>query len=106
MQLEDEHLKANTYTQIINRILQNLVGVAIQEREGQRMLTYLNAIITIEPESGSDRWLRARLHNSLKHYQSAFEDTRWLLEHHPEEINLREVRSFYEYLLARQADKE
>jgi len=106
MDLEDEHLKANTRTQIIYRMLRNLIGVAQQEEDYPRIMTYLNGIVAIEPEFGLERWMRAVLHYQLKEYASALEDARWLLEHHPDNVDMKQIRGLYERLLELHPDKE
>jgi len=106
VQLRDEDLAATSSADIVHRMLTNLVGAAGAERNGPRMLAYFDAILAIKPESGQDRWMRARLRFQLEQTRGALQDARRLLEHHPDGVNMQLVRQLYEHLLERHPDEE
>lgn len=56
------------------------------------MLRYLDAILTISPDSPEDRMYRAFFRYRSGMGPEALEDIAWLLEHEPEGINLDRVR--------------
>jgi regulator of sirC expression with transglutaminase-like and TPR domain len=97
--LDEQHLKSATAHEILVRVLQNLLNVAQQQEDAQALRRYLEALVTLEPESMQLRGMRA-----LARYQSgrptaAIEDLDWFLEHQPAGVDLdriREMRSVFE----------
>jgi regulator of sirC expression with transglutaminase-like and TPR domain len=87
----DADFAAATKRAIIVRILHNLRGLALRSQDGEGMLRYLNAIIAVSPTAAQERFLRAVLFLRSGRRAEALLDADWLLEHHPEGINLNEV---------------
>ena len=65
---------------IIVRMIRNLLGIARNERDGETMLRYLDAILALTPASADDRWLRAQLRYHAGRKDGALEDATWLLD--------------------------
>ena len=71
--MRDEHLKPALKRDILVRMLHNLINVARNDRDGPKMLQYLDAIIGIDPETHEERWSRAVLHAQAGHRQPALD---------------------------------
>jgi len=80
-------LTAPTKRAIIVRMIRNLLGIARNERDGETMLRYLDAILTLTPESSDDRWLRAQLRYHAGQQAAALADVTWLLDNKAEGID-------------------
>jgi regulator of sirC expression with transglutaminase-like and TPR domain len=76
---------------IIVRMLRNLRGLAQRASDADGLLRYLNAILAISPAEGEERFMRAVLLLRNGRRAEAIVDADWLLEHHPEGINLNQV---------------
>jgi serine protease Do len=87
----DADFAAASKRAIIVRILHNLRGLAQRSQDGEGMLRYLNAIIAVSPTAAQERFLRAVLFLRSGRRAEALLDADWLLEHHPQGINLNEV---------------
>jgi regulator of sirC expression with transglutaminase-like and TPR domain len=92
-ELQDEHLRPAQNRQILVRILQNLLGAAQQRRDGRAILGYLDAILTIDPESHDFRVMRAMLLYELRQADKAIADLDWIIEHDHGGINLDRIQS-------------
>jgi serine protease Do len=79
---------------IIVRMLHNLLGLAQRGRDAQEMLRYLDAILTIVPESAEERFMRAVLHYQSGRRDQAMRDADWLLDKRPAGIDLNQVDEF------------
>jgi serine protease Do len=73
------------------RILHNLRGVAQRSQDAEGVLRYLNAIVAVSPDAGQERFLRALILLRSGRRTEAIADADWLLERHPEGVNLNEV---------------
>jgi len=90
-ELKDEHLKATPKRAIVVRMLHNLLNIARGERDGETMLHYLDAILTVDPDSADDRWVRAMLRFQAGQRDGARADADWLLEKKPAGIDRDQV---------------
>lgn len=90
--LQKEHLVAAGKKAILVRMLHNLLNVAESEKDGEGMLRYLDAIVTITPDAGTERWLRAVLRFQAGQRQGALEDADWLLDRQPPGVPIERVR--------------
>ncbi|MFM9194558.1 MAG: SirB1 family protein, partial [Planctomycetia bacterium] len=79
---------------ILARMANNLLGIARREGRQDDVLRYLDAILTVSPDSGTDRVMRMVTAARLGRRAAALVDARWLLEHEPEGIDLEQVRGF------------
>jgi regulator of sirC expression with transglutaminase-like and TPR domain len=96
--LRDEDLNAVSKRAILVRMLQNLHGIARQEKDVAGALRYLDTILVISPESVRERWMRAVSRHEAGQRRGALEDTDWILRNKPEGIDLRLVRQFRQML--------
>lgn len=92
--LRDEYLKPVNKRAIVVRMLHNLLNVAQREKDKAGMLRYVNAIVTVDPEAGPERGMRAGLRYDAGDRTGALEDVDWLLEHQPEGLDVETVRKF------------
>lgn len=95
---EDKHFEAAGKRAIVVRMLHNLLGVARDEGDGAAMLRYLDAMITVAPESGEERWMRAVLRYQAGDRAAARADVDWLLERQPAGVPLERVRELKQVL--------
>jgi len=95
----EEYLRATNSRQILVRVLHNLLNVAQQQEDAQALRRYLEALVTLQPESSQLRGMRALARYQSGRAQAAIEDLDWFLEHEPEDVDLdriREMRSVFE----------
>jgi regulator of sirC expression with transglutaminase-like and TPR domain len=90
--LKEEHLAAVSKRAIIVRMLHNLLNVARRESDAAGGLRYLDAILTLEPDSAPERLMRAggRWQNGDR--DGALRDVDWLLDHPTDGVDLDRVR--------------
>jgi regulator of sirC expression with transglutaminase-like and TPR domain len=96
--LAEEQLAAISKKAILVRMLHNLLRFPREERDAKGMLRYLDTILTITPDAGEERWMRALLRNSAGNKESARADIDWLLEHHPAGMDMERVEEFRRFL--------
>jgi regulator of sirC expression with transglutaminase-like and TPR domain len=96
--LQDDDLATTGKKAILVRILHNLLGLAQTDDDTLGALRYLDAILTVTPDAGRERWMRALLRYKTRQREAAREDTDWLIEHHPEGINPKRVEELRERL--------
>ncbi len=101
--LNDSSLETSTSREILSRMLNNLLSIAIQEKDAQSMLRYLDAMLAIRPESAQSHFLRMLTARQLNESEIAKRDARWLLIQQPSGIDLAMVKRL---LQALEADSE
>lgn len=99
--LEDSHLKPVTKKSILVRVLHNLQSNAGRKRDMPALLRYLDAILTIAPDSPEDHMYRAFYRYQSGQGQRALEDIDWLLSHDPPGIDLERVGQLRDAILNR-----
>ncbi|HVW01192.1 MAG TPA: tetratricopeptide repeat protein, partial [Planctomycetaceae bacterium] len=92
--LTDEQLAPAKKRAIIVRMLRNLEGIARSAEDVPALLRYTEAVLALNPDAGEDRMLRAVLNYQLGRREAAIRDADWLLEHHPEGVDQRQVQEF------------
>lgn len=90
--LQKEHLISAGKKAILVRMLHNLLNVAESEKDGEGMLRYVDAIVTITPDAGPERWMRAVLRYQAGQRAGALEDVDWLLDRQPAGVPIERVR--------------
>jgi regulator of sirC expression with transglutaminase-like and TPR domain len=90
--LRDEQLAATGKRAIVVRMLQNLLGLAENDRDAEGVLRYLDAIVTVDPDRAEERWARALLRYRAGQPREALADVDWLLEHGPEGMDRKAVQ--------------
>ena len=84
--------------EIIARMLNNLLGIALREGRTADTLRYLDAILALKPDSVPDRLQRARALMQRGDNAAAKEDLRWLLDHQPDSVDLERLGELYRSL--------
>jgi regulator of sirC expression with transglutaminase-like and TPR domain len=90
--LNESHLKVSSSREILSRILNNLLSIAIQEKDAESMLRYSDAMVVIQPDSARSRFLRMLTARQLNHFETVKKDARWLLAQQPSDIDLVMVK--------------
>lgn len=93
-----EHLRPIGPRAFVDRMLRNLLGVANSQRDLAAMLRYLDALLAVDPENVEDRLRRASLRFQSGHLPAALEDVDWVLQRHPDSVNLEEVARFRQHV--------
>jgi serine protease Do len=97
--LRDEDLAPVGEKAILVRMLHNLLRVARDENDLPGTCRYLDAVLTVNPEAGEERGLRAGLRFQAGDKEGALKDVDWLLEHQPEGIDLDRLRQLRRLLM-------
>ncbi|MFN9369284.1 MAG: transglutaminase family protein, partial [Planctomycetia bacterium] len=99
-ELDDEHLATVGAKAILVRMLSNLRRIATREGSQADVLRYLEATVTVDPQSVRDRLMRMVTAARLGRRETALEDARWLLDRRPAGIDLDQVRGLMEQMTA------
>jgi regulator of sirC expression with transglutaminase-like and TPR domain len=76
----DDDWKPQTKRAIISRMLQNLLNAAGDANDVERMTSYAETLVALNPESIPERWYRAVLYFRTGRVDDAKIDADWLLE--------------------------
>ena len=98
--LNDSHLEASTSREILSRMLNNLLSIAIQEKDAQSMLRYLDAMLALRPDSPRSHFLRMLTARQLNQSDIAKRDARWLVIQQPSGIDMAMVKRLLQALEA------
>jgi S1-C subfamily serine protease/regulator of sirC expression with transglutaminase-like and TPR domain len=90
--LDKKFLEPQPKLAILIRMLRNLMGVAGAKEDAEALLSYIETVLVIDPESAEDRWFRAVLRFQTGRIDEAIEDTNWLLKERPDGVDLQRVR--------------
>jgi regulator of sirC expression with transglutaminase-like and TPR domain len=99
--LDDEQLKPVAKRAWLIRMLRNLQSLAGRHRDLAALLRYLDAILTITPDSADDRMYRAFYRYQNGQGRMALDDIDWLLAHEPPGIDLERVGQLRDGILQR-----
>jgi regulator of sirC expression with transglutaminase-like and TPR domain len=99
--LDDEQLKPVEKRAWLVRMLRNLQSLAGRSRDLSSLLRYVDAILTITPDSADDRMYRAFYRYQSGQGQMALDDIDWLLAHEPPGIDLERVAQLRDAILSR-----
>lgn len=100
--LDDEQLKPVEKRAWLVRMLRNLQSLAGRGRDLPALLRYVDAILTILPDSADDRMYRAVYRYQNGQGRLALDDIDWLLAHEPPGIELERVAELREAILRRE----
>ncbi|MCA9117689.1 MAG: tetratricopeptide repeat protein [Planctomycetaceae bacterium] len=106
LEWDDEYLREQSAKEIVERMLQNLMGIARDKRDSATMLRYVETLSALNPDSPDWRWFRAVLRYQTDRFEPALEDVGWLLERDPPGISRRQVEQLQQVCqeaVARQA---
>lgn len=89
--------KSQSKRQILSRMLQNLLNSAGDANDVERMMSYAETLVAINPESIPERWYRAVLYYRTGRAADAKADADWLLGRDEAEleriVNIEQVRA-------------
>lgn len=88
---QESDFAPSTKRSMIVRILHNLLGLAQRSPDSDAMLRYLDVLVAIAPQNADERWMRAVMLYRAGRREQALADVHWLLENHPEGVNLNQV---------------
>ena len=83
---------------IIQRMIYNLKGISIEEKDFGSALRYVNLLLAIDPDDAQEHLSRALLHLQNGEGEKAKPDLEWLFEKKPEGIHLGRLRELYNRL--------
>lgn len=106
LEWKESFLDAQTKKQIIIRMLRNLMGLARDAADSERMLSYIDTVLRLDPELATERWYRAVLFYQADRREQALADVDWLLEHAPADVDLNRVEELRRVLLNNVPDLE
>ena len=95
----EEDLRASTATEILTRVLNNMLAIAADAKDAEAMLRYCDAMVAINPDQVDVRVMRAQLRGSTGRIRAAIEDVDWAIEQDPsprERAALEQVRAALE----------
>ena len=75
-----QDLEPQTTTEILTRVLNNLMGIATSDREPESMLRYVEAMVALNPDVAEYRMMRAQLRGMTGRKSRAIADLDWLLQ--------------------------
>jgi regulator of sirC expression with transglutaminase-like and TPR domain len=94
----DSDYRVATKREVIVRMLRNLLGIVQSGEPASEALRYLDAIVTLSPDSVSDRLSRARARLQTGDTAGAKADFKWLLDRQPPGVDLERIAEFYRTL--------
>ena len=83
---------------IIQRMIYNLKGISIEEKDYHAALRYVDLLIALDPDDAQEHLSRALLHLQNGQGDKAKPDLEWLFEKKPEGIHLSRLRELYNRL--------
>ena len=83
----EEFLRSQTTAEIIERMLRNLLNRAEQNREDSSVLRYLEALVTVVPDSSEYRAKRLEMRARTGRLKLALDDVDWFIRTMPEGTN-------------------
>ncbi|HVJ68906.1 MAG TPA: tetratricopeptide repeat protein, partial [Caulifigura sp.] len=98
---DDEWLKPVDASAICVRILRNLLNTTSPADTPETALRYVETIVAIDPDSISERLLRAVLNYDLFRVEQGLADVEWVLKKKPAGVDLDRVRQLREALQSR-----
>jgi serine protease Do len=96
---DESFLDAVTPKQIVVRILVNLRELANSQRDTERLLRYVETILAIEPESVSNRLLRAVICFNTGRLEEGLADAEWVIARHPDGVDLAVVHQLRDAIM-------
>ena len=93
-----EYLAKSGERDIVLRMLRNLMGVAQESEPSAELLSYVETVVALQPDSAFDRWSRAVLLIQSRQFGAAKKDLEWLLQAKPTGLDLERVLEIYQSL--------
>ena len=93
-----EDYEAADNKSIIQRMLYNLKGISIDNKQYKDAINYVDLLIAIDPKDPQERLSRSILFIQLDQNDDAKKDLEWLLEMEPEGVRIERIRQLYDRL--------
>jgi serine protease Do len=97
--LVNADLDPQSASQILTRVLRNLMGIAGDKRDGESLLRYAGAMVAIDSHSAEFRMMRAQLRSMTDRRGLAIEDLQRLLQEDPPGLNAAAAQQLLDALL-------
>jgi regulator of sirC expression with transglutaminase-like and TPR domain len=91
-------LRSQTPEEILIRMLTNLMGTARDAADAEAMLRYVETMSAVDEDNAEFRWFRAVLRFQTHRHAEAHQDTLWLLDKRPADVELPRVRQLHELI--------
>jgi regulator of sirC expression with transglutaminase-like and TPR domain len=95
----EELLAAVGHRAILTRMLNNLMGLAQQQDDKERMIRYLEMMMVVDPDSIQARGMRSILRYETGRTSAAIADLDWFLENKPAQLDLERIRQMRDLFL-------
>ena len=82
--IAETDLRSQTPTEILNRVLGNLIGVAGDQQDAEAINRYCEASVAIQPDSILARRMRSQIRMMTGRNAAAIQDLDWLIDHDEE----------------------
>lgn len=105
---DDDFLRPQSPTEIIERMLRNLTNLANNDQDAEAALRYTETILALDPDSAQDRLLKAILCYNTGRAAEGIVEVDWIFEHEPEGIvlgRLQQLRDALEEVRRRQEEQ-
>jgi regulator of sirC expression with transglutaminase-like and TPR domain len=96
--LREDHLRPAKKSEIISRMVRNLLGIARRGGGTEQSLKYLDLLVAISPNEPNDRLERAMLQIQSGERSRAKVDLKWLMDHDPIGFNMERISELYKSL--------
>lgn len=96
--VQQSDLEPQTVTQILTRVLNNLIGSAQRENDLEALYRYTEALVAIRPQDPQFRMMRVIILHQTDRDQRALEDLEWLIEQQPAELDLQKLIRMRDFL--------
>ncbi len=80
---QNSFLDTTSSTEILERMLENLTGSAVDSQDAERLLRYVEAFLVIKPDASRQRYYRAMLCYQTQRWAQAKSDVEWLRKNDP-----------------------
>jgi len=95
---DEAYLRPQTASEIIIRMLRNLIGVANDAKDPEAALRYTDTLLAIQPDSVEDRLFKAVLCYNTRRAEEGLIEVDWILERRPEGLVIERVEELREAL--------
>lgn len=95
---DEAYLRPQSPTEIVVRMLRNLIGVANSASNAEAALRYTDVILALEPDSVEDRLFKAVLCYNTRRAEEGLVEADWILERRPEGLVIERVEQLREAL--------
>ena len=97
-----EDVRPQSDTEILIRVLNNLLGTARRNSDTEAYRRYCEALVSIMPDEPEYRIMRSQARAMTERYSGAIDDVNWLIERIPEGANRDQARRLKDSLIADQ----